>query len=70
MITQQIDELSLLEEYLHKKVDEKLKNGQLSELEQNFYLLYNGEKNLDFSSGEAKKLWSMSTSESKHKSEI
>jgi hypothetical protein len=51
-------------------VDTELKNGQLSELEQNFFSIYNGEKNLDLSSGEAKKLWSMSTSESKQKSEI
>ena len=51
-------------------MDEELKNGQLSELEQNFYSLYNGEKNLNFSSVEAKKLWSISTSKSKQKSEI
>jgi hypothetical protein len=51
-------------------VDDELKNGDLSELEQNFYLLYNGDKNLDFSSGGAKKLWSMSTRESKQKNDI
>ena len=51
-------------------MDEELKNGQLSELEQKFNLLYNGEKNLDLSSGEANKLWSMFKSESKQKSEI
>ncbi len=51
-------------------MDEELKNGQLSELEQNFFSIYNGEKNLDFSSGEAKQLWSMSTRESKQKGEI
>jgi hypothetical protein len=55
---------------LHKELDEVFKNGQLSELEQKFYLLYNGEKNLDLSSGEAKQLWSMSTSESKKKNDI
>jgi hypothetical protein len=65
MITNKIDELSLLEESLHKQVDEEFKNGQLSELEQNFNKLFKGEKNLDFSSVDAKKIWNMAASDTK-----
>ncbi len=65
MITKKIDELSILEESLHKQVDQELTNGQLSELEQDFRSLFLGEKNCEFSSLDAKKIWSMATGEMK-----